>query len=234
MKSICLAAVLAVALSLTPGLSPSAKGGKPSSCTTVGANFTIADHDADNIPFALSSNGYGTYVNGVDGVIGRINCNGQSLELSGTQHPMLNLGARLLNGALPIEPSAPVAFFNIPLGSSFNNAQPDPAPWDHTTYLKVTMASPNPGYFFNMENPDAYLPLNDPDRGVNTPLATILVNVHHTPEGFDPVTDPETWVVTPVLNSDGKAVGTLMSNVKGGLRTVGQFDAPFSITVTRQ
>ena len=40
MKSICLAAVLAVALSLSPGLSQPAKGGK-TSCTTAGANFDI-------------------------------------------------------------------------------------------------------------------------------------------------------------------------------------------------
>jgi hypothetical protein len=124
-----------------------------------------------------------------------------------------------------------VAFFNIPLGKYFNNAQPDPAPWDHTTYLKVTMASPNPGYFFDMENPGADAPLNGPDRGVNTPLTTILVNVHHTPAGSN---NPETWVVTPILDSDGRAVGTLMSKLNGGLRAVGQFDAAFSITVTRQ
>ena len=229
MKSIYLA-VLAVALSLSPGLTPSAKGGK-SSCTTEGANFEIADNFAGN-PTALSSNGGSTYTNGDPGVIGRINCNGQSLELSvsGVRQPSLNLGGRLLNGTLPIGSSAPVAFFNIPLGIHFNNAQPDPAPWTLTTYLKVTMASPNLGYFFNMENPNADLPLNDPDQGVNTPLITTLVNVQHIPAGSNPVT-PETWVVTPAASP---AVGTLRSNVKGGLRTVGQFDAPFSIKVTRQ
>jgi len=224
MKSIYVAAVLAVALSLSPTLSLSAGGGK-ASCTTVGANFTIAD----NAP-GMSSDGAGTYFNGVDGVIGRINCNGQSLELSGLsggRSVKLNLGGGLLNGTAPAWSTGPVAFFNIPLGIYFNNAQPDPTVRDFTTYLKVNMASPNPGYFFNMENPDAEAPLNDPTRGLNTPLTTILVNVHHTPVG----SGPETWVVTP---SASPAVGTLMSNAKGGLRAVGQFDAPFSITVTRQ
>ncbi|HEV8416250.1 MAG TPA: hypothetical protein VGQ49_21840 [Bryobacteraceae bacterium] len=228
MKSICLAAVLAVALSLSPGLSQPAKGGK-TSCTTAGANFDIQYISAPGA--GLSSDGQDFYENGVGGVIGRINCNGQSLELSGDRHPTLTLGAALSGTNAPWgNDPAPVAFFNIPLGNFFNNAQPDPAPWDHTTYLKVTMASPNSGYFFNMENPGAEAPLNSPDRGVNTPLTTILVNVHHTPAG----SGPETWVVTPILDSNGHAVGTLMANVKGGLRTVGQFDAPFSITVTRQ
>jgi len=231
MKSICLAAVLAVALSLSPGLSQSAKGGK-TSCTTVGANFDIQYIPAPGT--GLSSDGGGPYVNGDlnGGVIGRINCNGQSLELSGVRHSYLTLGAAL-SGTKPAwaDSPAPVAFFNIPLGVYFNNAQPDPKERYFKTYLKVTMASPNLGYFFNMENPDADAPLNDPDRGVNTPLTTILVNVHHIPAGSNPVTDPETWVVTPAASP---AVGTLMSNVKGGLRAVGQFDAPFNITVTRQ
>jgi len=227
MKSILLAAVLAVALCLSPGLSPSAKADRgKSSCTTLGANFEITD----NSP-GLSSDGQIFYENGVGGVIGRINCNGQSLELSGDRHPTLTLGAALSGTNAPWgNDPAPVAFFNIPLGIYFNNAQPDPNDRYFTTYLKLTLASPNLGYFFNMENPDADAPLNDPDRGVNTPQTTILVNVHHTPAG----SGPETWVVTPILDSNGHAVGTLMANVKGGLRTVGQFDAPFSITVTRQ
>lgn len=226
MKSICLAAILAVTLSLTPGLSPSAKGGK-TSCTTAGANFDIAYISSGP---GLSSDGGGPYVNGDlnGGVIGRINCNGQSLELSGVRHSILTLGAALSGTNAPWgHDPAPVAFFNIPLGKYFNNAQPDPAPWDHTTYLKLTMASPNLGYFFNMENPAADAPLNSPDGGVNTPLTTILVNVQHIPAG----SGPETWIVTPGASP---AVGTLMSNIKGGLRTVGQFDTPFSITVTRQ
>jgi hypothetical protein len=224
MKSICLAAVLSVALSLSPGLSSPAKGGK-TSCTTAGANFDIT-----YIPSGpgLSSDGGLLYENGVAGVIGRINCNGQSLELSGARHSTLTLGDALSGTNAPWGHNpAPVAFFNIPLGNYFNNAQPDPALWDHTTYLKVTMADPNLGYFFNMENPDSDAPLNAPDRGVNTSLTTIKVNVHHTPAG----PDPETWIVTP---DAGPAVGTLMANVKGGLRTVGQFDVPFHITVTRQ
>jgi hypothetical protein len=223
MKSILLAAVLAVALSLSPGLSPSAKADRgKSSCTTLGANFEITD----NSP-GLSSDGQIFYENGVGGVIGRINCNGQSLELSGTRRSILNLGAGYLNGTAPTWSSAAVAFFNIPLGIYFNNAQPDPNDRYFTTYLKLTLASPNLGYFFNMENPDADAPLNDPDRGVNTPQTTILVNVHHIPAG----SDPETWVVTPAASP---AVGTLMSNTQGGLRAVGQFDAPFHIKVTRQ
>lgn len=231
--------MLAVALSLSPGLSQPAKGGK-TSCTTVGANFTIADSFAGN-PTALSSNGGSFYTNGDPGVIGRINCNGQSLELSvsGARQPSLNLGGRLLNGTLPIASSAPVAFFNIPLGMYFNNAQPTEGDFPFTTYLKVTMASPNLGYFFNMENPNADAPLNDPARGVNAPLVTTLVHVHHIPAdaaATPPI--PETWIVTPEPPADGSAaypvVGTLMSNVKGGLRAVGQFDAPFNITVTRQ
>jgi hypothetical protein len=224
MKSICLAAVLAVALSLSPGLSLSAKGGK-TSCTTAGANFDIAYISSGP---GLSSDGGLQYVNGELGVIGRINCDGQSLELSGVRHSYLTLGAAL-SGTKPAwaDSPAPVAFFNIPLGKYFNNAQPDPMVRDFTTYLKVTMASPNLGYYFNMENPDADAPLNAPGGGVNTPLSTTLVNVHHIPAG----SDPETWVVTPGASP---AVGTLMSNAKGGLRTVGQFDAPFSITVTRQ
>ena len=226
MKSICLAAVLAVALSLSPGLGLSAKGAK-TSCTTAGANFDITYIPAPGA--GLSSDGNGKYVNGELGVIGRINCDGQSLELSGVRHSMLTLGAALSGTNAPWgHDPAPVAFFNIPLGIYFNNAQPDPNNYpDFTTYLKVTMASPNLGYFFNMENPAADAPLNAPDGGVNTPLPTILVNVHHTPAG----PGPETWVVTPGASP---AVGTLMSNAKGGLRTVGQFDAPFSITVTRQ
>ncbi len=234
MKSICLAAVLAAALSLSPSLSVPAKGGK-TSCTTAYANFTIADYSP-----GLSSDGInnGQYVNGVDGVIGRINCNGQSLELSGTRHSNLTLGAAGLNGTTPWSTS-PVAFFNIPLGSYFNNAQPDPVERNFTTYLKLVMASPNNGYFFNLENPGADAPLNDPDRGVNTPLVTTLVHVHHIPADASAMPPtPETWVVTPEPPADGSAdnpvVGTLMSNLKGGLRVVGQFNAPFSITVTRQ
>jgi len=228
MKSICLAAVLAVALSLSPGLSLSAKGGK-TSCTTAGANFTIADSFSPG----LSSDSGGEYVNGVDGVIGRINCNGQSLELSGTRPSILILGGGYLNGTAPPWSSAPVAFFNIPLGHYFNNAQPTDGDFSFTTYLKVTMASPNLGYFFNMENPDADAPLNSPDSGVNTPLTTTLVNVDHLAAT---ASTHETWVVTPVPTPPDTppAVGTLMSNVRGGLRAVGQFDVPFSITVTRQ
>jgi hypothetical protein len=225
MKSLCLAAVLAAALSLSVTWNLSANRGK-TSCTTAGANFTIAD----GFSSGLSSDGGGEYKNGVDGVIGRINCNGQSLELSGTRRSKLNLGGAWLNGTVPDWSTSPVAFFNIPLGIYFNNAQPTDGDFSFTTYLKMTMASPNLGYFFNMENPDADAPLNDPDRNVNAPLTTTLVNVHHIPAG----SDPETWIVTPVLNPDGEAVGTLMSNVKGGLRAVGQFDAPFSITVRRQ
>ena len=238
MKSICLAAVLAAALTIAPSLSSPAKAGKPSSCTTAGANFIIADG-----PTGLSSDGGGQYVNGENGVIGRINCNGESLELSGTRRSNLNLGGTVLNGSAPWSTS-PVAFFNIPLGVYFNNAQPDPTERNYTTYLKLVMASPNNGYFFNLENPDADAPLNDPDRSLNAPLVTTLVHVHHCPANADPTTTncpantPETWVVTPEPPADGSAdhpvVGTLMSNLKGGLRTVGQFNAPFSITVTRQ
>ena len=219
---------------LAAGLSLTAQGGKPASCTDAGANFTITDQSAGNP--GLSSDGGGQYVNGESGVIGRINCDGDSLELSGSRHSLLLLGAAL-NGGAPgwAGNSAPVAFFNIPLGSHFNNAEPDPSTYTITTYFKVTMASPHLGYYFDLENPNANAGgLQSPSSGVNTPNITTLVNVTHYPQMVDVsgnVTEPETWIVTPYSSP---AVGTLLSNVKGGLRPVGQFDTAFSITVTRQ
>src|SRR5579872_2289036 len=101
MKMIYLA-VLAAAVTL------SAKGGK-SSCTDAGANFTITDQPAGSP--GLSSDGGGQYVNGESGVIGRINCDGDSLELSGSRQSLLLLGAAV-NGSAPgwASSSAPVAF----------------------------------------------------------------------------------------------------------------------------
>jgi hypothetical protein len=215
MKTLCLA-VLVAAMSL------SAQG--KHSCTNGGANFTIAD----DVP-GMSSDGGGQYINGEQGVIGRINCDGDSLELSGTRHAYLTLGTAI-SGTAPswADGQAPVAFFNIPLGQFFNNAEPNPYNFSFTTYLEITMGEPNLGYYFDMENPGANAPLNAPSKGVNTPFSTTLVNVAHYAAT---ATAPETWVVTPASNP---AIGTLMANLKGGLHAVGQFYLPFSITVTRQ
>jgi hypothetical protein len=135
-----------------------------------------------------------------------------------------------INGTVPswAASPAPVAFFNIPLGKFFNNAEPNPTDFSFTTYLDITMGSPNLGYYFSMQNPTESAGLSAPTKGVNTPLVTTLVNVIHY--GATP-TAPETWVVTPASISP---IGTLMSNLKGGLGEVGQFYLPFSITVTRQ
>jgi len=215
MKKVCLA-VLAAVMSLSAQ--------KQQTCTTAGANFAVADYVQ-----GMSSDGAGEYVNGEQGVIGRINCNGQSLELSGTRHTYLTLGTAI-NGTAPswAGSPAPVAFFNIPLGIFFNNGEPNPNNFSLTTYLDVTMGSPNLGYYFDMQNPNQSAGLSAPMKGVNTPLVTALVSVIHyaaTP------TAPETWVVTP---GSSPVIGTLSSNLKGGLRAVGQFNLPFSITVTRQ
>ena len=222
---ICLAA-MATALTL------SAKGGK-TSCTDAGANFTIADQSGPG----LSSDGAGQYINSENGVIGRINCNGESLELSGTRHSFLLLGTPL-TGGYPnwASSSAPVAFFNIPLGIKFNNAEPDPNNYTITTYFEVTMATPNLGYYFDLENPGAGMSigLSSPSTAVNTPAVTTPVSVTHIPQVVDQfgnVTESETWVVTPLTTP---AVGTLLSNLKGGLRPVGQFSTAFTITITRQ
>lgn len=219
---------------LTVGLTLSAEGGK-NSCTDASANFTIMDQPTGNP--GLSSDGGGPYVNGENGVIGRINCDGESLELSGSRPSLLLLGTAL-NGGAPswANSPAPVSFFNIPLGNYFNNAEPDPSNYPtFTTYLKVTMASPNLGYFFDLENPTATAPLQPPSSGVNTlSTTTTLVNVSHYPQVVDAggnVTQPETWIVTPFSSP---AVGTLLSNQKGGVRQVGQFATAFYIVVTRQ
>lgn len=220
-------------LLMTSGVAFSAPGGK-TTCTDAGVNFTITDQ-TPGTP-GLSSDGGGPYVNAENGVIGRINCDGDSLELSGSRHSLLLLGAAL-NGSAPswANSPAPVAFFNILLGSYFNNAEPDPSFYSMTTYLEVTMATPNLGYFFDLESPNASAGGSlSPAKGVNTPLTTTPVNVTHYPQvvdGSGNVTQPETWVVTPVSSP---AVGTLMSNAKGGLHALGQFNTAFSIVVTRQ
>jgi hypothetical protein len=215
MKTLCLVLLAAIT---------SLYAQKQQTCTTGGANFTVADY----LP-GMSSDGGGSYINSEQGVIGRINCNGQSLELSGTRHTYLSLGTPI-NGTAPswAASPAPVAFFNIPLGKFFNNAEPNPTDFSFTTYLDITMGSPNLGYYFSMQNPTESAGLSAPTKGVNTPLVTTLVNVIHY--GATP-TAPETWVVTPASISP---IGTLMSNLKGGLGEVGQFYLPFSITVTRQ
>jgi hypothetical protein len=214
---------------LAAGLNLSAQAGKPPSCSDAAVTFTIGDDNP-----GMSSDGQGPYQNGIGGVIARLNCNGDSLELSGARPSILNLGTAL-NGTAPAWASspAPVSFFNIPLGSLFNNAQPYPYYYSLTTYFKVTMASPNLGYFFNMENPSANIGgLQAPGSGVNTPIMTALVNVTHYPAGtyLGNSSAPETWIVSPA----DPPVGTLQSNLKGGVRSVAQFNLPFNITVTRQ
>lgn len=234
-KSFCLAVLAA-------GLSLSAQGGKPG-CTDAGVTFTVTV--TDNNP-GMSSDGNQTYANGVGGVIARLNCDGDSAELSGTRPVYLNL-SKLLDGTAPAWTAnpAPALFFNIPFGKYFNNPLPSPSS-TFTTYLKVTMASPNAGYYFDMENPNADAPLNSPDSGVNTTTCTTtLVNVVHYAAGTyqNNPSAPETWVVSPDSSPascsgsvSGYNVGTLLGpKPRGnGLETVGQFDVPFLITIQRQ
>ena len=224
---------------LALGLTVSAKG--RSSCTDVPVTFTIAYYPSGTP--GLSSDNLGAYANGGGGVKNAIlNCNGESAELSVdavNRNVYLNLGApgALVNGTDPLPNPAPISFFNIPFGNFFYNAQPQSTTYNFTTYLKLNMAAS--GYYFDMQNPAANAPLQPPGSGINTPCNTTLVNVSHTPASGS---TPETWVVTPDSSSETcqgqnvTDVGTLTIPPAGkhGSGTSAQFQAPFSITITRQ
>ncbi len=226
---------------LAAGSTVSAQGGKPASCTNAPVRFTIEDHNP-----GLSSDGkeLGTYTNG-NGVTAILNCNGESAELAGTRPTYLNLNFSQppLDGTGPSWPaSAPISFFNIPFGKFFNNAQPDPNTYSFTTYLKVTMASSNPGFFY-MENPNATAPLNPPSSGVNNSYCnTTLVNVDHYPAGTYQTGAPETWVVYPDPNPQPPLctgpitvnnVGTVEYSLPKNKTGTAQFSVPFMITIQR-
>jgi hypothetical protein len=227
---------------LAAGLSLSAQGGK-SSCTDAALSFTVTDNNP-----GMASDGNGSYLNGANGVIARLNCDGDSAELSGTRPVYLNLSL-LVDGTAPswTTSQAPVLFFNIPFGNYFFNAQPQAGSYSFTTYLKATMASPNTGYYFDMENPAGIASgLNAPDSGVNTSTCTTTaVNVTHYGAGTyqNNPGAPETWVVSPVSSPASCTgavyaynVGTLLKkNPHGnGQEIVGQFDLPFLIVIQRQ
>ena len=215
--------------------------GKPSSCTNAPVNITI-----QNFNPGISSDGSGTYENGVNGVKAILNCNGQSIELSGTRPTYLNLTfSQPLDGTAPAWSSpAPIAFFNIPLGIYFNNAQPfGTQKITFTTYLKTTMA--NSAGFFYMENPSASAPLNAPGSGVNNSnCTTSLVYVDHYPAGVYATDAPETWDVYPDLNPQPPLcigpiteynVGTVVYPLgKGNKSGTAQYSAPFHILIQRQ
>ena len=223
---------------LVGGSIVSAQGGKPASCTNAPVRFTITDKNP-----GLSSDGNETYTNG-NGVTAILNCNGESAELAGTRPTYLNLDfSQPLDGTGPAWPaSAPISFFNIPFGKFFNNAQPDPNDYTFATYLKVTMASSNPGFFY-MENPGPTAALNPPNPGVNNSYCnTTLVYVHHYPAGTYQIGAPETWVVYPdpspqpplctgalTVNNVGTVEYSLPKNKTG----TAQFSVPFMITIQR-
>jgi hypothetical protein len=224
---------------LAAGSIVSAQGGKPASCTNVPVRFTITDYNP-----GLSSDGLdnGTYTNG-NGVTAILNCNGESAELAGTRPTYLNLSfSQPLDGTGPNWPaSAPISFFNIPFGKFFNT-QPDPNEYTFATYLKVTMASSNPGFFY-MENPGPTVALNPPSAGVNNSICnTTLVFVHHYPAGTYQTGAPETWVVYPDPNPqpplctgaiNAYNVGTVEYSLPKNKTGTAQFSVPFKITIQR-
>jgi hypothetical protein len=224
---------------LAAGATVSAQGGKPASCTNVPVSFTFEDHNP-----GLSSDGNVTYTNG-NGVTAILNCNGESAELAGTRPTYLNLNfSQPLDGTGPSWPaSAPISFFNIPFGKFFST-QLDPNKYSFTTYLKVTMASSNPGFFY-MENPNATAPLNPPSSGVNNSTCnTTLVNVDHFPAGTyqNQTGAPETWVVypdptpqTPLCSGSPTVynVGTVEYSLPKNKTGTAQFSVPFKITIQR-
>jgi hypothetical protein len=231
MKTMLLALVVA-------GSIVSAQGGKPASCMNAPVSFTIQDNTV-----GLSSDGNGAYTNG-NGVTAILNCNGESAELAGTRPTYLNLNfSQPLDGTGPSWPSsAPISFFNIPFGAFFNNAQPNPNDYTFATYLKVTMASSNPGFFY-MENPGPTAALNPPSSGVNNSYCnTTLVYVHHYPAGTYQTGAPETWVVYPDPNPQPPLctgptsvynVGTVVYSLPKNKTGTAQFSVPFKITIQR-
>ena len=93
---------------LAASLSFSAQGGK-SGCTDAPVTFTVIDNNP-----GMSSDGNGPYLNGQNGVIARLNCDGDSAELSGTRFVYLSLSL-LVDGTAPAWTTSPgpVSFFNI-------------------------------------------------------------------------------------------------------------------------
>jgi hypothetical protein len=231
MKTILLA-LLAATATVPP------QGGKPPSCTNAPVNITVQDFNP-----GISSDGSLTYVNGSGGVKAILNCNGQSIELSGTRPTYLNLNfSQAVDGAPPAWSSpAPIAFFNIPLGNQFNNAQPYGTEKEtFTTFLKVTMA--NSTGFFYMENPNASLPLNAPSSGVNnSTCTTTLVYVDHYPAGVYATNAPETWDVYPdpqpascIGAINAYNVGTVVYPLGKNKNGTAQYSAPFHMLIQRQ
>jgi len=252
---------IVVLTALTAAISLTAQAGKPGSgsssrCTDTYVSFTIADYQTGMSSDNVVGKSYGNiYANGVNGVIARFNCDGDSAELSGdtVRSSYLNLGTAL-DGKAPswAGSPAPIAFFNIPFGNCFNNA--DPTTCSHfTTYLKLTMGAPNTGSYFDMENASTSAGgLQSPASGVNNPCATAQVEVTYYPAGTPAATvpvptppapstgtgAPNTWYVVPLssLSSCGAAptplyIGTLYSGQTKTQDIVGQFNIPFQILI---
>lgn len=239
MKSICLAAVLAAALSL------SAQGGKcndPGLIFTISSTYTDPSTGTGNNAGLLPDN-QGPYINGTSGVKAVINtCNGSdgatlSPGTSG-RTVWLNLVNKVDTTRTPSWTSnpAPVLFFTIPNITYLSATVPGP----FTTYMKVTMAAPNSGYYFDMENSDAMAPFNPPSPNINAPCFTALVRVQHIPATADGSTK-ETWIVWPDSSPasctggvTGSQVGTLLASGHPNPVSAGQFTVPFYITIQRQ
>lgn len=238
MKMVCLAA-------MTAALSLFAKG----TCTDAPVTFAI-QYYAPSSP-GMSSDSVGpTYTYGGNGIKTAIlNCDGESAELSVdgvNRNVYLNLGApgSLIDGTDPLPNPAPIAFFNIPFGSCFDNAQPssNPSCSSFQTYLKVNLVAS--GYYFDMQAPGLTIPLQQPGSGVNEPCTTSIVDVTHSPEVLNPdgsLNTPEMWVVTPdsasetCLGASVTDVGTLAipATTKHGSGSGAQFHVPFSMIITR-
>lgn len=232
-------AVLAAAFTLQ------AQGGK---CTNPGLIFTITSPYTDPLTGAgynsgLLSDGNGPYANG-GGVTAVLDlCNGSdgaTLTPGSNRKVWLLLsnlvGSTTLTPAWTSQP-APILFLTIPFGLNVSNTTGN---YSFTTYLKVTMASPNSGYYFNMENPNATAPFNPPGSDENVPCTASIVHVQHTAAVAG--VSAETWTVwpdsTPIAcgNSSFSQIGTLglSSPPKKGPVNAGQFSVPFYITIQRQ
>jgi hypothetical protein len=223
-------------------IAKNAAAGKPVSCTNAPVNITITDFSPGISSDNAVNAGFGnTYVHGQNGVNARLNCNGQTIELSGARPAYLNLQQSLVDAGPAPMPSwintpTPIGFFNIYLGSFFNNAQPSATNFTFTTYFRATTS--NGGldqlYFYNMENPTANA-LSGANPIFNTICTTSLVYVTHYAAGTylgNPLA-PETWVVKPDVNPASCAsntnaynVGTLVVSQTKARNVVGQFSTP--------
>ena len=246
MKHVCLLA-MATALSLF------AKGGT-GRCTNTNNNvsFTILDNNP-----GITSDGGGAYLDQTGStVLARLNCNGQSAELSGigttgSRHAFLNLANAPFN-------QADIGFFNIPFGNCFTFAETDTAAntgsagscGQFYTYLKVMTSANSVAYFFNMENQqsDTVGGLNAPLSGINNGCETSQVQVTYYPAGAYPGPSPTplvappvssntgapaTWYVAPIPSISGCSgyPGALYAGQTNNKGFVGHFDSPFVIVI---